>query len=253
MDERTLYQVLLAAFFGCSPLVFLALLRTSAPYGRHRRAGWGPNVDATLGWVLMELPAALVLPLCLLLSARPESAAGVALVGMWEIHYFHRAVVYPLRRHMPGRTMPLVVMVMAIVFNVLNGYLNGRWLFHFASPHPKQWLSDVRFFVGGVLFVTGWMLNLRADEILLRLRTPSQTNYRIPYGSLYRYVSCPNYLGELIEWTGWAVASWSWAGLGFLVWTAANLVPRALTHHRWYQAQFPDYPPERKAIFPGLL
>jgi hypothetical protein len=35
--------------------------------------------------------------------------------------------------------------------------------------------------------------------------------------------------------------------------TAANLVPRALSHHRWYQANFPDYPHERRALLPGLL
>jgi hypothetical protein len=30
-------------------------------------------------------------------------------------------------------------------------------------------------------------------------------------------------------------------------------VPRALAHHRWYRTTFPDYPPARTAIIPGLL
>ena len=66
-------------------------------------------------------------------------------------------------------------------------------------------------------------------------------------------MSCPNYLGEIIEWVGWAVATWSLAGLSFAVWTAANLIPRAWQHHRWYRAEFPDYPKERKAVIPFLL
>jgi hypothetical protein len=33
----------------------------------------------------------------------------------------------------------------------------------------------------------------------------------------------------------------------------ANLLPRALAHHRWYKQRFPEYPSERKAIFPFLL
>jgi hypothetical protein len=36
------------------------------------------------------------------------------------------------------------------------------------------------------------------------------------------------------------------------VWTFANLVPRARSHHAWYQKQFPTYPKERKALLPGL-
>jgi len=37
------------------------------------------------------------------------------------------------------------------------------------------------------------------------------------------------------------------------VWTIANLVPRALAHHKWYNEHFENYPAERKAIFPFIL
>ena len=75
----------------------------------------------------------------------------------------------------------------------------------------------------------------------------------MPCGLLFRRVSCPNYLGEMIQWTGWAVATWSLAGLSFAVWTAANLVPRALAHHRWYREQFEEYPARRRAVLPFVL
>jgi len=70
---------------------------------------------------------------------------------------------------------------------------------------------------------------------------------------MYRYVSCPNYLGEILEWAAWAVLTWSLVGLVFAIWTGANLIPRALAHHKWYQEKFPDYPKDRKAIIPFLL
>ena len=73
-----------------------------------------------------------------------------------------------------------------------------------------------------------------------------------PLTGLYRWVSCPNYLGEVVLWIGWAVATRSMAGLAFAVWTIANLAPRAWAHHRWYRQQFEDYPPERKAMLPGI-
>ena len=60
------------------------------------------------------------------------------------------------------------------------------------------------------------------------------------------------HLGEIIIWTGWAIATWSLPGLAFALWTAANLIPRAQANHRWYQNHFPDYPAKRKTLFPGL-
>jgi protein-S-isoprenylcysteine O-methyltransferase Ste14 len=72
-------------------------------------------------------------------------------------------------------------------------------------------------------------------------------------GFLFEHVSCPNYLGEIVEWTGWALAAWSLAGLSFAFWTIANLAPRALAHHRWYRERFPEYPPFRRAIVPWVL
>lgn len=89
--------------------------------------------------------------------------------------------------------------------------------------------------------------------MLAALRRPGETGYKIPRGWLYERISCPNYLGELVVWTGWAIATWSPAGAVFVAWTAANLLPRSLANHRWYRATFPDYPQRRRAVIPGLL
>ena len=59
--------------------------------------------------------------------------------------------------------------------------------------------------------------------------------------------------GEIIEWIGWAILTWSLSGFVFAIWTIANLVPRAFTHHKWYQENFSDYPKNRKAIIPGII
>jgi protein-S-isoprenylcysteine O-methyltransferase Ste14 len=85
------------------------------------------------------------------------------------------------------------------------------------------------------------------------LRAPGEGGYRVPQGGGYRWVSSPNYLAEMIEWGGWALCTWSLAGLTFFLFTTANLLPRALANHRWYRQTFSDYPKERRAIIPGLL
>ena len=38
-----------------------------------------------------------------------------------------------------------------------------------------------------------------------------------------------------------------------LLYTAANLAPRALAHHAWYRERFPGYPPRRRALIPFVL
>ena len=141
----------------------------------------------------------------------------------------------------------------AVVFNVFNGYLNGRQLAWAADSYSPEWLRDPRFIIGVLLFLGGFAINIYSDQVLIRLRTKSGAGYAIPQGGLYRWISCPNYFGELIEWCGWAILTWSMAGLVFAVWTAANLVPRAISNHRWYREQFPEYPAERKAVLPLLI
>jgi hypothetical protein len=57
---------------------------------------------------------------------------------------------------------------------------------------------------------------------------------------------------EIIEWTGFALMSWSPAALALAFYTVANLAPRASAHLNWYRKKFSDYPSERKALIPHL-
>jgi steroid 5-alpha reductase family enzyme len=70
---------------------------------------------------------------------------------------------------------------------------------------------------------------------------------------MFKYVSSPNYFGELIEWLGFAIMAVGLPGFSLFIWTFANLVPRALDNHKWYIKTFEDYPKDRKVIFPYIL
>ncbi|VDM71373.1 unnamed protein product [Strongylus vulgaris] len=70
---------------------------------------------------------------------------------------------------------------------------------------------------------------------------------------MFEYVSGANFLGEIIEWTGYAIASRSLPAIAFAIFTACNIGPRAIHHHQWYLNKFQDYPKERKALIPFLL
>lgn len=252
MSQHILFNTLLLSWLALAPVTFIVLLFVAAPYGRHTREGWGPSIESRLGWLVMEAPAALVFALFFALGQQRETRSAWVFLGLWEAHYVHRAFVYPFRLRGTSKRMPLVVVSMAFLFNMVNGYFNGRYLFALSGGYPAGWLADPRFIAGLALFLAGYIINRQADRTLRRLRQPGESGYVIPQGGLYRWISCPNYLGEIVEWMGWALATWSLAGLAFAVWTAANLAPRARAHHRWYREHFADYPPERKALLPGL-
>jgi len=252
MSELLILRLIIIAWFALAAVVFVALFFFVAPYGRHVRKGWGPNTNSWLGWVLMEAPAALVFAICFAFGTNMRTIPLLVFLVLWEAHYVHRAFIYPFTIRGEAKRMTLAVVTMGLFFNTVNAYLNGRYTFTFSQGYSNNWLLDARFIVGVSLFVIGFIMNRQADNILRQLRKRGETDYKIPYGELYRWVSCPNYFGEILIWTGWAVATWSVAGLAFAVWTAANLIPRARSNHAWYRKHFTDYPASRKALIPGL-
>jgi 3-oxo-5-alpha-steroid 4-dehydrogenase 1 len=168
---------------------------------------------------------------------------------MWLTHYFQRTFVFPARIRARGKRTPIVIVGSAFAFNVLNAMVCAPSASAFEA-RDAAWLGDPRFIAGVALFVAGFVGNVASDEQLRRLRRTGETGYTIPRGGLFELVSSPNYLCELVEWSGWALASWSLGGLAFALYTAANLVPRARSNHAWYRATFSDYPPDRKALVP---
>jgi 3-oxo-5-alpha-steroid 4-dehydrogenase 1 len=249
VPEAQLHAYATYAELGLATLTFLSLFVVTAPYGRHARKGWGPEISQRLAWVLMELPACVLWAVIYAMGSHALEAAPLALLAMWQVHYVNRTFIFPFRIKAEGKKTPVSIVLTAIVFNTLNAYINARWVSELGA-YPASWLVDPRFLVGVLVFVTGFAINQHADWVLMNLRKPGETGYKIPYGGLYRLVTSPNYFGEILEWTGFAIASWSLPGVAFALYTFANLAPRAVSHHAWYREKFPDYPKERKAILP---
>ncbi len=252
MSPQALYEPLLWGWFGLSILVIVLLQVLSAPYGRHIRAGWGPTIPSTVGWMAMELPTVILPIACWAASDRQTELVPLVFTALWFCHYGHRTFLYPLRMRLKGKRIPLVIALMAIITNCGIDWLNFYWIFFLSPEWSSSWLASPQFVVGFGLFWAGFALNRHSDAVLRKLRAPGDTGYKIPHGGGYRYVSAPNYLGEIVEWTGWAIATWSLPGLAFAVWTASNLIPRAITNHNWYRETFSDYPANRKALIPFL-
>ena len=241
---------LLVQFLLC-PVVLASLLLIPAPYGRHYKKGWGGTLPNRLAWVLMEIPAFVVIAWLVLSSPARDQAVALAPLAFWMFHYGYRTFVFPALMRPSDKTFPAALVLFAIAFNVLNGYNNAQPLIE--SARPGSTVLSAHFIFGAVIFLAGFMMHVHADGIIRRLRKDDSGGYSIPHGGMFRWVGSPNYLGEMIQWTGWAVMTWSLAGVAFALFTVCNLLPRAIANHKWYRAQFSDYPAGRKILIPGVF
>jgi len=229
----------------------LYLLRKEAPYGRFSSSNWGPMISNRLGWFLMEFTVMVAFALSFPFRHFSWQTPAGAMIVLFFIHYLHRSFVYPFMIRTNGKKMPVIIMLSAVLFNSVNGWLLGTWFAKFAH-YTNSWFLCPLFIIGTILFIGGMVLNWISDYYLINLRKKGETGYKIPQWGLFKLIASPNLFAEIIEWGGFALLTWSPPALAFFIWTCANLVPRAIANHRWYRKQFPGYPPERKKLLPSL-
>ena len=237
-------------------VVFVALYFVDAGYGKLISPHWGPTLPNKVGWMLMEAPVFLLVLYFWATSEVRFTLPYLLFFLLFELHYFNRTFLFPLRLKGHSR-MPVSVMLMSVAFNVVNGYIQGYWLFRLAPEqayYGDGWLTRPAFLAGVVLFFAGMFINLQSDSIIRHLREPGDTRHYLPKGGMYDYVTSANYFGEIVEWAGWALLTWSGAGFVFFWFTCANLVPRSNSIYHQYEKEFPDeFDAARlKRIFPHL-
>ena len=246
-----LYTWVLAVELFFAVIVFFILFKVTAPYGKFLRKGWGTSMPAKYGWMIMESPSIFLMVYFFIVSEGWGDVPKILFLVIWLSHYAHRTFVYPFTITSKNKPYPVLLVVFAIFFNMMNGFLNGYEVFH-QNYYSDYWFNSPLLYIGLTLFISGYIINKHSDFILSRLRRDENNEYVIPTGGMFKWVSNPHYLGEIIEWTGWAVMTWSVSGLAFAIFTFANLAPRAVTAHQWYKEKFPAYPKERRAIIPYL-
>ncbi|XP_027034713.1 3-oxo-5-alpha-steroid 4-dehydrogenase 2a isoform X1 [Tachysurus fulvidraco] len=233
-------------------LYFLRQVKVNTQYGRYVETIKAPGVmvPSKIAWFIQELPSVLI-PVFLLLTTDTLHGLGRdVLLWTFCLHYFHRTFIYSLLNK--GRPCPLFIMVWAVVFCSLNGFLQGHYMLHCAH-YDDLWHKDVRFIVGLLLFFSGMAINIHSDHILRNLRKPGEITYKIPQGGMFELVSGANFFGEILEWCGYAIATWSLPTFSFAFFTVCSIGPRAYHHHRYYIKKFDNYPKSRKAVIPFLL
>lgn len=237
----TVYYTVVWTMIGLAVVVFLCLLNVTAGYGMMYDRRWGPTVGNRFGWILMEAPVFVAMLLLWVMSDRRGEAAPAVMGSLFMLHYFQRSFIFPFLIKGKGK-MPLTIILMGVIFNLVNAYMIGGWLFDVAPAglYSPAWLLTPQFIIGVVIFFFGMGINIHSDHIIRNLRKPGDTRHYIPRGGMYRYVASANYFGEFVEWSGYAILTWSLGGFAFAIWTFANLAPRARSIHKRYLSEFGD-------------
>ncbi|MCD8045025.1 MAG: DUF1295 domain-containing protein [Tannerellaceae bacterium] len=248
-----LFYTALYLMIAIAVVVFIALYFVDAGYGMFNTARWGKTVSNRVGWTIMEAPVFCILVAMWICSDRNNMLVPSMMLSLMVLHYFNRAFIYPSLFPTKSR-MPVAIVCMAITFNLINGTLQGGWLMYLApiDMYTAGWLQTPQFIGGLLLFFTGMAINIHSDKVIRNLRKPGDTRHYLPQKGLYKYVTSANYFGELVEWTGFAILTWSLSGAVFAIWTFANLVPRANAIYKRYRTEFGDEVGKRKRIIPFI-
>ena len=237
-----LFTYLLWVMSFLAIVVFICLYFITAGYGQFRTKRWGYSIDNRVAWFLMEAPVFFVMLIIWCRAGFPFHLPELILLGLFLVHYFQRSFVFPSLMKGHSR-MPLSIMMMGILFNVINGIMQGGGLFWFpitAYTQGASYLLRWNAIVGIIVFLFGMIVNWHSDYVIRHLRQPGETRHYLPQAGFYRYVTSANYFGELVEWIGFAIAAANPAAWVFALWTGANLIPRAHAIHRKYHEEFGD-------------
>ena len=256
-DDKARFWVhygLVIGGFVLAVITYLGQAFKPAPYGKHDNTKSSKcrvpqriahvGADGVLGVIGFSL-------IYFLLGKHFDEVENIVMYCLFELHYLHRGFIHPLITRYSDKTVPLLIPLGTFLPNALYFFINADWI---GSAHYDcGYYYDPRFVIGIILFVAGYVINRVSDWKLRSLRSKSgEQGYQIPHGLLFNFVTCPNYLGEMIEWGGWTILTWSLAGLVWWLFTCATFVARSRHNLQWYREHFNDYPQKRKALIPFL-
>ena len=255
-DDTTHFWVhygLCAFGFVLAVITYVAQATKPAPYGRHQTSSYsfGPLVHQRVAHTVSDaIPGVLLFSLVFFYYGTQREYTNITFYCLWLCHYIHRGIIHPWIMRYSSPKTPLGISLGGLFPNLVYSFLNADWIG--TADYDSSYYKDPRFIIGVVIFVTGYIINRYADLSLCQLRANNSTRYSVPHGCLFDVICCPNYFGEMLEWFGWALGTWSLAGMVWFLFSSATFIPRAMHNHEWYMKKFPDYPKNQKALIPFL-
>ncbi|SBS91783.1 3-oxo-5-alpha-steroid 4-dehydrogenase, putative [Plasmodium ovale curtisi] len=207
----------------------------------------------------------------------------VQMLSLWFLlfHFLKREFESMFVHRFSNATMPIRrVPINCGHYWVLCGVNIGYYLFHpLYKPYNFESKPVIVYAVFFVLLILEF-LNLKCHLILRNLRPRGTKNRGIPHGYGFNYISCANYFYESLIWIIFSLITNTLTGKGdnnthgiiaesvitgvhasdirtdtrrCHVVAITQMAIWALKKHSNYKKEFPNYPKNRKAIFPFIL
>ena len=172
------FNIFLIFWVLVAVVTFIYLFFDNAPYGRHIKSGWGKNISARAGWVVMESPCVILMLIFAFIVYDQLLIVHKVFLCIWLSHYIHRSFIYPFVIDMTNPKMPISIAISAFCFNLINVSIQAFGIFYFTS-YSDDWLLNSTFICGLTLFVIGMFINIRSDYLIVALRKENGAGYHL--------------------------------------------------------------------------
>ena len=126
MNLELIYNTIIYPWLYLGIFTFFILFFITAPYGRHNKR-MGPMMNGKWGWFIQEIISPLMFGYFFITGDSIKTPEMWIFFILWVGHYFNRSIIFPLRQKDAKDTAVLVVSL-AILFNIMNGFINGYYL-----------------------------------------------------------------------------------------------------------------------------
>ncbi|EFR03881.1 synaptic glycoprotein SC2 [Nannizzia gypsea CBS 118893] len=185
----------------------------------------------------------------------PVSSLQTLTCALLTLHFIKREMETLFVHRFSVSTMPFTYVFRNSAHYWLLGGVNlAYWVFSPSSSTATDHPNPALLYPGLVLFLVGQLSNLSTHLTLRSLRKPGSTERVIPTGFGFDWVTCPNYLFEVMAWVGvYLVSGLNWSVLLFLVVGAGTMMKWASQKEKRYRREFGDkYKKKRFVMLPGL-
>jgi len=199
-----------------------------------------------LGPLLIYLPFYLHRSIIYGSDSKPSVSQELAFYG-WTFHYGKRLFETLFIHRFSHGTMPI-----RNLFKNCSYYWGFAGVVAYFVNYPYSVLENSLTMPAFVAFMLFELCNGYTHIQLRNLRPAGSKKRAIPRGFAFEYVSCPNYLFEILAWTSFTVLTQSIPALLFALAGAVQMWFWAVKKHKQYRKEFPDYP-RRKVLIPFVL
>lgn len=164
--------------------------------------------------------------------------------------HLYRGLFYAFKRNKHSSEWPINTFIFTltqkIIFSILAGVATALYI--------EQQLFDFWIILESIAILIAFVIQIKIDFYLTGQRFVGPKGYRPLKGGLFDYVSCPNYLCELIIWICWGlILELNFGVISMWVWLIPTIYVRAVHRHRWLHRTFKgNLPKKQTPIFPFI-